>query len=297
MVEAHLEPGQTHAPLRLQHAYEENGARLADLLEQGDALLDALHEAGVAAVPLKGWHVLRNGWYPDPDVRTMRDLDVLVAESRADDARIVALTLGYQLIDEPLDDYADHQLPAMARPGRLGSLELHTALFVSRWRPVLPADEVLGAGGLTSTRAVVHAVAHAQLHDEAFLLRHRPLRALHETAVLSRSPRGGEVDWAEVRRRFDSVGAAPALDAHLQLARHLFGADVPPPRSARRAALHERLCDLELTSERGTKVYRAAVFAPRALSRSRMRKLYGDGNAWRHRVRHVMESVKRAFGS
>ena len=185
-VEAKFAAGRTQPALELQRAYDDNADRLADLLDQGERLLAALGDAAVPAVPLKGWVSVRDGWYPDRDVRVMRDLDVLVPIDRAADAVRAVEMLGYELIEEPLDDYADHQLPAMAMPGRLGSLELHTALVVSRWQAVLPASAVLAAGRMTTTHAVVHAIAHAQLHDEAFLLRHRPLRALHETAVLSR---------------------------------------------------------------------------------------------------------------
>jgi hypothetical protein len=296
-VEARFAPGRTQPALELQRAYVDNVDRLDDLLEQGERLLRALGDDAVPAVPLKGWHSIREGWYSDPAVRVMRDIDVLIPIDRAADAVRVAERLGYEPIDDPLDDYADHQLPAMASPGRLGSLELHTALVVSRWRDVLPAQAVLTTALMTTTQALVHAIAHAQLHDEAFLLRHRPLRALHETAVLSRSPRASEIEWSEVRRCFDRVGAAHALDAHLQLARELFGADVPPPRSRWRSRLHARLCDVELVSPRGARAYRAAVFAPRALSRPRMQKLYGPGNVWRSRLRHIATSAKRAFGS
>jgi hypothetical protein len=296
-VEARFAPGRTQPALELQRAYDDNAHRLDDLLDQGERLLAALGRDGVAAVPLKGWLSVRERWYPDPAVRVMRDLDVLIPVDRAADASRAAAKLGYEPIEEALDDYADHQLPAMAIPGRLGSLELHTALVVSRWANVLPASDVIAADRMTTTQAVVHAIAHAQLHDEAFLLRHRPLRALHETAVLSRSPRGSEIDWDEARRAFDRVDAAPALDAHLHLARELFGADVPLPRSRWRARLHERLCNLELTTERGARAYRAAVFTPRALGRTRMQKLYGPGNIWRARLRHLRGSARRAFGS
>jgi hypothetical protein len=296
-VEATFPPGRTQPALELQRAYIDNTDRVEDLLDQGERLLAALGDVSVPAIPLKGWHSIREGWYPDPAVRVMRDLDVLVPIDRAADGVRVAEWLGYEPIEEPLDDYADHQLPAMALPNRLGSLELHTALVVSRWSEVLPAHEVIAADRMTTTQALVHAIAHAQLHDEAFLLRHRPLRVLHETAVLSRSPRGSEVDWKEARHCFERADAGHVLDAHLHLARELFGADVPPPRSSSRAWVHDRLCDLELMSERGTRAYRAAVFAPRALGRTRMQKLYGPGNVWRSRLRHLRGSARRAFGS
>lgn len=271
-VERRFDAGVTQPQLELQRAYEDNAVRLRDLLDQGERLLEAIPDA----VPLKGWHAVRAGWYADPNVRVMRDLDLLITDVSAATAAVAAL--GYEPIDEPLDDYADHQLPAVARSGRVGSVELHTALVVSRWRDVLPAAMV--GRQLSTTHAVVHLIAHAQLHDEAFLLKHRPLRALHETAVVAVRD---DIDWSEVRARFDAVGGGRALDAHLYLARDLFGADVPVTT----ARLHARLCDLELTSERAATLYRKVVFVPRALSATRMHKLYGAGNVWRLRVRHL----------
>jgi hypothetical protein len=162
-------------------------------------------------------------------------------------------------------------------------------LVVSRWRDVLPAEDVRPQ--MTTTQAVVHLIAHAQLHDEAYLLKHRPLRALHETAVVaSRS----DIDWTEIRSRFESVGAGRALDGHLFMARELFGADVPATRSGRG---HSRLCDLELASPPAAVLYRKAVFLPRALSTGRMHNLYGPGNPWRLRLHHVLQRVRHRVRS
>ena len=60
---------------------------------------------------------------------------------------------------------------------------------------------------MSSTDAVIHSIAHAQLHDEAHLLARIPLRALHELMILAAGPRGDEIDWVRVRTSFRRVSA------------------------------------------------------------------------------------------
>ena len=120
--------GTTQPALLAQYAHQINQARVADLLDQGSAVLDALAEAGIDAVPLKGLHALRAGWWADPASRVMRDLDILVGETQATAAEAVLSGSGYVPLASGHDAYGDHERPALHRPGRDGSVELHTAL-------------------------------------------------------------------------------------------------------------------------------------------------------------------------
>jgi hypothetical protein len=292
-VSAHFAAGVTQPALLAQEAYQANQIRVLDLLGQGREVLAALDEAGIEAVPLKGLHALLAGWFVDPATRVMRDLDILVAPADADRAESVVASIGYLPMASGHDDYGDHERPARHRPDRAGSLELHTALVVSRWRAVLPADEVLEAGApLSTTDAVVHAIAHAQLHDEAHLLARVPLRSLHELAVLSRGSRAGEIDWAGVRHRFEGAGAGPALDAHLDLARALFAAEVPEPAGHLRPRVHRWWCEHLLAHPGRAPGYEQLVFAPRALDAARLQRLYGPGPTWRLRCRHLAGGLR-----
>ncbi len=294
-VRARFAGGTTQPALLAQQAYQANRARVADLLAQGRPVLAALDEAGIEAVALKGLHALGAGWWADPACRVMRDLDILVDGAAAIAAEAVLAGLGYVPLASGHDDYGDHERPARHRPGRDGSVELHTALVVSRWRAVLPAAEVLAAGPpLSTTDAVIHSIAHAQLHDEAHLLARLPLRALHELAVVAAGPRGGEIDWDRVRRQFTAAGAGAALDAHLWLAIGLFGAAVPRPRSTWRPRLHERWGRALLAHPAWAPTYEALVFAPRALSAPRMHQLHGAGPVWVLRGRHVAAALRAA---
>jgi hypothetical protein len=297
-VAARFAPGSTQAPLLLQEAYEANRMRTDDLIDQGRGILRQLASDGITAIPLKGLHALLAGWWPDPADRVMRDLDLLVPMAEAGRAAQCLTALGYVPLATGHTDAADHELPAVHYPGRAGSVELHTALVVSRWSAVLPASEVLGPGPLMSTTdAVIHSIAHAQLHDEAHLLARLPLRALHELSVLARGPLADEIHWERVRMAFRRVSSEPALDAHLRLARSLFGAPVPPPHGPVRAWAHDRLCRALLVRPSLASFYEKTVFLPRGLSTARMHELYGPGHPWTARIRHSAKALRRTLRS
>jgi hypothetical protein len=297
LVSTRFAAGSTQPALLAQRAHRANQERVADLVDQAEIVLRALAEAGIEVVPLKGLHGLRAGWWPDPATRVMRDLDLLVSPADAEQAERVLDGLGYVELASGHDAYGDHERPARHRPDRAGSVELHTALVVSRWRAVLPAAEVLGAGApLSTTDAVVHGIAHAQLHDEAHLLGRLPLRAVHELACLVAGPRAEDIDWRRVRQHFAAAGAEVALDAHLALVRSLFAAPVPAPEHRGRAELHRRWCLQLLAHPARADGYERLVFVPRALSPERMRRLHGDAPMWRLRTRHLVDASVRAAG-
>lgn len=293
-VVAHFAPGSTHPPLLLQQAYDANRLRVADLSDQGRVILEHLASTGIVAVALKGLHALMAGWWPDPADRVMRDLDILVSKDDAGPASRCLASLGYLPLVTGHTAAADHELPAVALPGRAGSIELHTVLVVSRWSAVLPGAEVLARGPLmSSTDAVIHSIAHAQLHDEAHLLARIPLRALHELMILAAGPRGDEIDWVRVRTSFRRVSAEAALDAHLCQARSLFGAAVPAPVGRLRPVAHDRLCRTLLTHPPLASTYERTAFLPRGLSTERMHELHGPGSPWISRVRHAAHALHR----
>ena len=285
-IESHVHGGRVPA-LLLQLAYEDNVARTQALRAEGEVVLQTLADAGVRAIPMKGWHAILDGWWPDPAARVLRDLDVLVPEADAGRARRALEEAGFATIETPLDDYADHQLPAMSSPDHPVPVEIHTSLAVSRWREVLPAADVFRAarnGRMSTTHAVVHSIVHAQLHDEAHLLRHLPVRAVHEVAVLSSSPVGASVDWDEARARFATGGrrGSAALDAHLGLASMLFGATgLPEPRSTLRVRAHLSMCELELVSPGAARAYRGDGVPAAGMG------LFPDAPALRRRERVV----------
>lgn len=272
--------------LALQAAFTSNVSRIDDLLAQGAEVERSFQGAGIPCVRLKGWHTITSGWWPDPAERTMTDLDVLVpAESSTKCAEILR-SLGYRDIDSGHTSFADHELAPVALPGHAGSVEIHVALLVSRWAAVLPAAEVLNGGSsMTTTDAVTHVIAHAQLQDEAYLLGRVPMRALYELALLLESPLGRDVDWSQVRARFTAVGAERALDGFLWLSSSLFAASVPS--IGVRAPLRSRLALAVIDRPRCGAVVSWVAYLPRWLSADRMRSLDPNQPAWRTRLTFV----------
>ncbi len=270
---------------------------MQDLLAQGELVEDALRTAGVRSVRLKGWHTVTAGWWADPAERTMTDLDVLVAASDAERAARALAGIGYVPIESGHTAFADHELAPVHLPGRAGSVEIHTALAVSRWASVLPPSDVLAvAGPMSSTDAVTHLIVHAQLHDEGHLLGRVPLRAVHELAVRSRLDLADEVDWEVIRSRFGSVGAEAALDSFLTLARRMFAAEVPAPHPRFvRVVPHAAAAMAMLDRPRLASLYARLAYLPRALSATRMQSLFPGRPVWRSRLGWIVDGIGRSL--
>jgi hypothetical protein len=297
---------QPDAPLAiLQAAYDDNAARVADLRQQGEALLCALDGRDVDSIPLKGLHWLLADWLPDPAARVMVDIDVLVPANRAATAVAVASGHRYQpvAIDDP-EGMADHEVITLISAGRAGSVEIQVAPLVHRYDAVMPAAD-LRAGATTidrgeraqkipnPTHAVILTIAHAQLQDECHRLLTIPLRALHDVALVMTNEQI-VFDWDEVTDRFARAGHASALAGFAAAADELFEVALPVSRRrghrwvgrTRHAARHPRLAHR----------YREIVTIPRALSSARMTRLYGTRGPLSRstaRVRHIVRGALR----
>jgi hypothetical protein len=73
---------------------------------------------------------------------------------------------------------------------------------------------------------VIQNVAHAQLSNHGYVYGRIDLRALFDFALLSRAYTS-EIDWHEIRQRFDRRGARTALDFHLLCVRELLRTPAP----------------------------------------------------------------------
>jgi hypothetical protein len=286
-IEARLEHGMTHPTLLLQSAYDENRSHLGELLAAWATISAELARAGIVAVPLKGLHANLEGWWRDPAARAMVDLDLLVPSAQAAAADELLHRIGF--VATEVNDWADHHLPQLWLDGTSVCVELHTALTAARWQDVLPAADVLRGGRtrMSTTHAVTHTIAHAQLRHEAYRLGVLPFVSLLDTAAVAGGKRRDEIDWDEVRLRFSRVGADRALDGHLELARSLLGAAVPAPRARRRARMHAAVCRHDAELAILTRLRACRVYGSRAFAAERMRRLYGPGNLWAHRWRHI----------
>jgi hypothetical protein len=292
----------------LRRAYDRSASRVHRLLDHGVDALERFAAAGIRAVPLKGLHGLLTEWWSDAAMRTMADLDILVDAAHASPAFDLLRAAGYEEHPDPIGEHADHHLPMLC-DGDV-TVELHVEPLVSRWRALVPADQMLRramyrptARGVLlladDTDTFVHLVAHAQLQEETHTLLGLPLRALFETAQLGRD----EIRWKEVRIRFDDAGVGHVLDAHLHGTRHWFGAASvpdPAPSDTRRAAMHTRFVELGVAEPAAVAAWTYAVRLPRSFTTDRMHAEFGAGEGsawlWRARARHAARRVGTRFG-
>ncbi len=205
-------------------------------LGERDRVLEALHAAGVGPVVLLKGAVVSWMIYPDPLLRSMNDLDVLVPAAQADRAGRALLDIGYTEVDL----FGSRQASAAAYherlygrdvvPGRVRQpVEIHTG-FAPRFRHRIPYDAVLSRalpfpdGGehayrLDDADQLVHLAVH--LAREQFL---GPLKQLLDVHLWV--GRGG-FDWNTVIARSLSWRAATSVAETLRLSQAVFGTHIP----------------------------------------------------------------------
>lgn len=195
-------------------------------LGQARALVEAvqlLREAGIEAVALKGLP-LAFGAYPAPQLRVLRDLDLLVEPAEAERAQHI-------LLDHPAFERAPwagrygtehgHQMPEIIHSATATIVELHHRLNARNW----PQDRMLAQRMRESAEGIellgesirvpvarhnlLHLVEHATLHH-AFANGPLVLADLHFLAG------AGDLDWAAIE--------AEARELGLERSLHLVGA-------------------------------------------------------------------------
>jgi hypothetical protein len=212
-----------------------NRQRNERLLNEAVELAAILNEIGVVPVFLKGAAHLLSGLYPDAAHRVMVDLDALVPADRLSDCAARLRGREYDLLTDA-DFSGHHHYPPLGRPGTLAAVELHDEPLDVLCRRLLPPEAVLGSavvferGGaklaVPSGRCrLIHAIAHAQLADHAYLYGHLGLRELLDYARLHEAF-AHETDWGEIARLFAASGAATAFEFHLLAAERLLAVPV-----------------------------------------------------------------------
>lgn len=218
----------------LETLREANAARERALRKTLVTVAAALNAARIEPVLLKGANRLLDGLYPEPGLRFMGDLDLLV-ESEALPAAVAALEAQGWRPDptRPLEDRAfAHQAPPLRHPGLPGLVELHRAPSDGAGGRLLPAADMRArAARVTVDGAIVrvptlldqlvHVTAHAQLHHGGRWTGRLHLRdGLDSFRLLHR---GGQEAQAALLERLAAGGQARTAAVWLALVERLFG--------------------------------------------------------------------------
>lgn len=213
---------------RLAGFYQDTRVRVEGLLEAAGRVLAGLHAAGIPTLVLKGC-ALVTGYYRDPGVRPMSDLDVLVPTSAAMAAQRVLRAHGWspRFHWSTLGVRMTHAAVFDGAPGP--PVDLHWHVFAECCRPDDDAAlwdrsvaiEIAGA----PTRALSSAdqLIHVCVHGEKWV--HVPgIRWVADGVTVMRA---ATIDWEHLvqeatRRRF-----VRRLGGQLAYLRHAVDAPVP----------------------------------------------------------------------
>ena len=209
-----------------------NEKRNAALLQGLRRVVGALNDVRIEPMLLKGAARLLDGSYPAQSIRYLGDLDLLVAADDLSKAAAVTKELGFAAKpDDPVG--SDHHHLPMLHDGVSGlGVELHRAAVHPPFDDILPAawlwrdSRPIRLSGLrvtlpSATQAMTHNVVHDQLLHRHFERQSFELRQLVDFALIQAR---GEVDWAEVDRRFCDANKGEALATYAAFARELLGA-------------------------------------------------------------------------
>ena len=150
-----------------------NQSRNAALTVQLIEACEALQNAGIEPVALKGGIELISPMYPNAADRFLSDLDVLVPQEQIDEAIKALEALGYSSRGATYDRQSIHA-PALWNERHPTAIELHTAVSWGRGAVILPAPRVIRrarpADGFPMrvpnvVDRVCHLIVHAQFNS------------------------------------------------------------------------------------------------------------------------------------
>jgi hypothetical protein len=207
------------------------------MLEALEGAVSSLDAAAIAPVLLKGAAALVEDLYPDPGMRIVGDLDLLVREAQVDRAVAALETAGFGVGTARRSFDADpHHLPLRVHATSRVGIELHTRPAPRSLDALLDAGEYLANARPRQWRGyplllpgpadwLVHNIAHGQIVDGHYWRGVPRLRQLLDLALL-RARHAGAIDMATVEERFRNAGYGKVLADTVRLVALLLeGAD------------------------------------------------------------------------
>ena len=197
-----------------------------------------LKHSGLAPVALKGSH-LDFAIYPEPALRPLRDIDLLLLPDHAEEARALLLAEGFAKVPEAGTYGLDHshQLPPVRDPASGTLIEIHHRLSATGW----PGEPELTGRILREERAItlfgenvrvpsdhanaLHLMAHAVLHH-TFSAGPLILADLHFLAAR------GTIDWDRLLAEARDLRLDRPLALLAAIARRFGASWIPGPLQA-----------------------------------------------------------------
>jgi hypothetical protein len=219
---------------RLRRLYLHHSFRNRLLVRELETVLRTLHSQGVEVAVLKGVDLITTV-YPDPGVRGMTDIDVLVRRDRLAAAEQALVQLGYGPQPRPdMDSYlrrTNHIAPFTKRGA--ATIEVHwtieraTSPFAIDDAELWARARTIRIGAVDSLHlAPEHLILHLALHVS---YHHRYARAGIKTlcdiaAIAQRYP---QLDWPFLAETANRIGAGGFVFSALELTRSMLHAPIP----------------------------------------------------------------------
>lgn len=256
---AHLAALQLRWALREQRLFSACPADVADYLDaiytlnldrnlqcedQLADFLQLLNSIDVRPVLLKGAAALVGRLYPTSGERIITDLDILIPAEKLPDILDKLAGAGYQPwiaegmdVPNPVHFAEHHHYPPLVNSDWPASVELHLHPVLLEFAELLSSEDVFKdatvlkwRGGEcllpSPTHFISHNIIHTFLVNTQNQLERLSLRQLFEFVLASRTF-GEQIDWNDIRNRFDSHGYGKALRQYLALANTVLGFQVP----------------------------------------------------------------------
>jgi Uncharacterised nucleotidyltransferase len=215
-----------------------NGRRNALMLETLSRIVAALNAIDIEPVLMKGCARLVEGEYPEPNMRFLGDLDILVPTNRATDAYAALVANGFYEKTGEAYPPDHHHLHVLIDNNTGAGVEIHrevspgfcpqvllTSWFCEGSRPFRLQDN-LHVRLPDQTRSAGHNIVHDQFHHGGYQNCTIELRQLLDLALI-RKRHEAAIDWAELDHFFCRMGLGEVLATYLQFCEELLGQKAP----------------------------------------------------------------------
>ncbi|MDG1287247.1 MAG: nucleotidyltransferase family protein [Rickettsiales bacterium] len=211
--------------------YSENARRNKEAKQELITLGELFHQEGIDAVILKGGAEIIAPYYQDPAHRFISDLDILVPESRVDDAAELLFARGgvsNTANDATFEDH--HHLPVIEGSVLPFRIELHKRIGDKIADEILPAHTILERSlpsGITGIRLpspadrFTHHIIHGQIESQLYARTLLNLRTCVDHHYFQRALDAETLTKA--RQTFDQHGLLARVDGLDALSHWIFG--------------------------------------------------------------------------